>query len=200
MKLKKPSLIKTYPYILIVGGLLGLFASFSLTMEKLAILKNPNAQLACNLNPILSCGSVISTNQATAFGFPNPYIGLAAFSVLITVGVGLLAGAKYKKWFWQALNIGALLGLIFVHWLIYQSVFNIMALCIFCMLVWSITWPIFWYTTLHNLRNGNITVPKQFKKATNFIQQHNIDILIAWYVLIIILILQRFWYYWSSLI
>lgn len=200
MKRGKLTLKAALPWILIVGGALGMFAAFTLTMEKMAILKDPGRNLACNLNPVLSCGSVIATDQSSAFGFPNPFIGLAAFAVLITVGVSILAGAKFKKWFWQGLNAGALLGLIFVHWLIFQSLYSIKALCLYCMLTWTITWPIFWYTTLYNLREDNIPTPKKYQKIVNFMQRHHLDILIAWYLLIIALILQNFWYYWSTLI
>lgn len=200
MKRGKLSLNTALPWILIIGGALGMFAAFTLTLEKIAILEDPGRSLACNLNPVLSCGSVISTDQASAFGFPNPFIGLAGFAVLVTVGVSILAEAKFKKWFWQGLSAGAFLGLIFIHWLIYQSLYSIKALCLYCMLVWTITWPIFWYTSLYNLRQGNLPTPTKLRGVINFAQRHHLDILIAWYVLIIALILQNFWYYWSTLL
>lgn len=188
------------PYLLIILGFIGLIAAFILTMEKITILKNPDYSPSCNLNPVLSCGSIIITKQASAFGFPNPFIGLAGFAVVITVGMGMLAGASYKKWFWKGLNIGALLGYIFVHWLIFESLYDIGALCIYCMVVWTITAPIFWYTTLYNLRHKNIKTPKALKKAVEFAQQHHLDILLSWYALVILATLTKFWYYWKTLI
>lgn len=191
---------KILPWILVVGGFLGLIAAFILTMEKISLLQNPNFQPVCNINPVLSCGSIIKTEQASAFGFPNPFIGLAGFSVVITTGMALFAGAKFKRWYWLGLQTGTVFGILFVHWLIYQSLYTIGALCMFCMLVWSIVWPIFWYTTLHNLKEGHIKTPHKLKGLVNFLQKHHLDILFAWYVLIIALILQNFWYYWSTLI
>lgn len=188
------------PYLLVILGFIGLIAAFILTMEKITILKNPDYSPSCNLNPVLSCGSIIITKQASAFGFPNPFIGLAGFAVVITVGMGMLAGASYKKWFWKGLNIGALLGFIFVHWLIFESLYDIGALCIYCMVVWTITAPIFWYTTLYNLRHNNIKTPNGLKKTVEFAQQHHLDILLSWYALVILAILTKFWYYWKSLI
>ena len=41
--------------------------------------------------------------------------------------------------------------MVFVHWLIYQSVFVIGALCPYCMVVWAVTIPTFFYVTVHNL-------------------------------------------------
>ena len=42
---------------------------------------------------MVSCGSVMKSDQAEAFGFPNPMLGLVAYAVVICVGVSLLAGA-----------------------------------------------------------------------------------------------------------
>ncbi len=191
---------KYYPHILVGGSVVGLVASFILTLEKLALLKDPSHQLSCSLNPVLSCGNIILSPQASAFGFPNPWIGLFGFGVVITVGMALLAKAKFERWFWLGLQAGATFGFAFVHWLIYESLYEIGALCIYCMFVWSITAPIFWYTTLINLNSGRIKTPKALKKAVAFANQHHLDILVAWYVLVIALILKRFWDYWSTLI
>ncbi|HMS23586.1 MAG TPA: vitamin K epoxide reductase family protein [Candidatus Saccharibacteria bacterium] len=199
-KLTKLTLKQVLPYMLIIFGAIGLIAAFILTMEKMTLLSNPNYQPSCNLNPVLSCGSIIRTDEASAFGFPNPFIGLAGYSVVITIGVGLLAGATFKKWFWKGLNIGALLGFIFIHWLFYESLYDIGALCIYCMVVWAITAPLFWYTTLYNLREGNLSTPKKLKSAVQFANKHHLDILITWYMLIILAIITNFWYYWKTLI
>lgn len=199
-KIRTWNLKQTLPWILVIGGFIGLICSFVLTMEKMSLLQNPAYQPSCNLNPVLSCGSIIRTKQAAAFAFPNPFIGLAGFSVVITIGMGLLAGATFKRWFWRGLEVGTLFGIAFCHWLAFQSLYNIGALCMYCMVVWSITWPIFWYTTLYNLREGHIPTPPSLKKAVAFAQKHHADILIAWYALVFLLILVRFWYYWSTLI
>lgn len=199
-KLNKMTLKQVLPWILVIGGFIGLICAFVLSMEKIALLKNPAYQPSCNLNPVLSCGSIIRTAQASAFGFPNPFIGLFGYGVVITVGMGLLAGATFKRWFWRGLEAGTLFGILFCHWLAYQSLYNIGALCIYCMVVWSITWPIFWYTTLYNLREGHIPTPQSLKGIVTFAQKHHADILVAWYVIVFVLILQNFWYYWSTLL
>lgn len=199
-KLKGIGLKQTLPWILVVGGIVGLLSSFILSMDKIRLLENPSYQLSCNINPILSCGSVIGTKQASAFGFPNPFIGLAGFSVIITIGMALFAGANFKRWFWRGLQIGTLFGVVFFHWLTFQSLYVIGALCVYCMAVWAITWPIFWYSLLYNLREKNITTPKQLKNIVAFSQRHHADILAIWYVIILGLILNKFWYYWSTLL
>ncbi|WP_208766910.1 vitamin K epoxide reductase family protein [Kitasatospora cineracea] len=46
-------------------------ASNTLTLEKIRLLESPRCVPSCNINPILSHGSVMRTGQASAFGFPT---------------------------------------------------------------------------------------------------------------------------------
>lgn len=169
-------------------------------VEKIHLLKNPEAALSCDLNPIIACGSVINTPQASAFGFPNPIIGLVGFGIVLAVGMALLAGASFKRWFWLGLQAGTLFGVLFVTWLQYQSIYSIGALCPYCMVVWSVTIPIFWYTTLYNLRQKHLKTPASLKNLVGFLQQHHADVLVVWFLVILVAILERFWYYWSTLV
>lgn len=196
----KRTLTQTLPYLLIILGMIGLAAAFIILYEKLHILANPNYKPSCSINPIISCGSVMSSKQGSVFGFPNPILGLIGFSVVITTGMALLAGAKLKRWFWLGLQAGVLFGIVFVHWLFYQSVYNIQALCPYCVVVWSAMIPLFWYTTLYNLRERNIPTPKRLKKPVAFMQKYHADILLVWFLIIIGLILEHFWYYWETLV
>ena len=193
LKPTKLSFAKVFPYLLLIGGIIGVLCAGMLTVEKIQLLKHPTEQLACDLNPIVACGSVINTWQASAFGFPNPIIGLVGFSVVATIG----AGAAFKRWFWLGLQAGVTFGALFVTWLQYQSIYQIGALCPFCMVVWSVMIPIFLYTTIYNLREGNIKSNNSFKPFTGFIQKHHLDILILWYLAIISAILTHFWYSWK---
>lgn len=88
--MKKWTLDKALPWILIVCGTIGLAAAAIITIEKIELLQNPSAQFLCDINPIIGGGSVMESDQANTFGFPNPLICLAAFPVLITTGVVLL--------------------------------------------------------------------------------------------------------------
>ena len=79
----------------LIAGVVGLVASVTLTVEKIDILLNPSYVPSCNLNPILSCGSVMITPQASVLGFPNPLLGIVAFTVVTVTGV--LAVAKVSS-------------------------------------------------------------------------------------------------------
>ncbi len=144
-------------WTMLVGGALALFAAFQLTVEKVALLSDPNYQLACDINPVVSCGSVIVTEQASVFGFPNPIMGLCGFSVVITLAVLLLAKVELPRWVWWGLNLGALAGVAFVAWLVSQSLYVIGALCPWCMVVWVCTIAIFWMVTAENARRGRLS-------------------------------------------
>lgn len=198
---KKRKLTDVIGVLLVVFGAIGFIGASTLAIEKVEQIKNPNYQPTCNISPILSCGSVMSTNQAEVFGFPNPFIGIASFAVVLTVGMGILAGAKYKRWFWLGLQAGTVFGVIFVHWLFYQSVFNIGALCPYCMVVWSVTIPIFWYVTLYNIRQGHIKLAQSWMKtASSFASKNHGNILFIWFTVLILIILNQFWYYWKTLL
>ena len=201
-KLKKTSLTltKTLPYLLIVAGIIGGVASFALTYDKLQVLQHPGYVPSCNINPILSCGSVMKTQQASLLGLPNSIYGLVAFSMLLTFGVLLAAGATVKKWIWLIAQLVATLGVIFMHYLFFQGVFRIHAICPWCFVVWMTTIPVFWYVTQYNLRQRIIRLPAKLASLSAFIIKYSNDVLILWYVAILGILLVRFWYYWSTLI
>ena len=140
--------------VLIITGAIGWYASFALTLDKLAVLANPEADLDCNLSVIVQCGVNLGSWQGAILGFPNPIIGLGGFVAPIAVGVALLAGATFARWFWIVFNIGVAGAFAFILWLAYQSIFNLGTLCPWCMLVWSVTIPLFWTLTLHNASEG----------------------------------------------
>ena len=198
MKTHGLTLARTLPYILLIGGIIGVFCAGALTQDKIALLKHPGTQLNCDLNPIVACGPVINKPQASAFGVPNPFLGLVGFAVVATVGGALLAGAKFRRWFWLGLQAGATFAVGFVTWLQFETIFRINALCPYCMVVWVVTIPIFWYTTLYNLREGNIRTPVRLKSSVAFLQRHHADVLVVWFLVIIAVILKHFWYYWKT--
>lgn len=182
--------VRMLPWLLVIGGILGFAAAFILTVERIELLKNPAYVPSCSISPILSCGSVMTKPQAAVLGFPNPLLGIAGFAVVVTIGMALLAGARLPRWFWLGLHAGATIGVGFIHWLIVQSLYSIGALCPYCMVVWVVTIPIFWYVTLYNLRRQ--------RWARVLIENHAV-VLTVWLLGILGLIVLRFWDYWVSL-
>lgn len=184
--------------LLLLGGLTGLLAAAVLLVEKIALLADPDYVPSCSINPVLSCGSVMATPQADAFGFPNPLLGVIGFSVVTTVGGTLLAGARFRGWFWTGLQVGVTAGVVFVHWLIAQSLYSIQALCPYCMVVWAVTIPIFLYTTLHSATL--LRLPRPLRRPVAALREYHAVTLTAWYLLILGLICVQFWTYWQTLL
>ncbi len=184
------SIQKTYHYILMIGSIIGLLASFVLTVDTIEFIKNPNVNLPCNINPFISCTSVASTWQSQIFGFPNSLLGITAFAMLFAIGVMLFSGGRAKKPLWLLVNLGTLAAMVFVMWFFFESVYRIGSLCLYCMITWAVTWPLFLYTTVWNFREGHFS--KKFDSFFHFVSRNHIQVLIIWYLLIIFLIFFHF--------
>ncbi|MFT4028912.1 MAG: vitamin K epoxide reductase family protein [Protaetiibacter sp.] len=141
---------------LILGGALGELAAFMLTVEKIQLLKNPDAILSCNVSVFVQCGKNLDSWQGSVFGFPNPIIGLICWMAPILMGVAVLAGVRFPRWWWVCFNLGVALAVVFVVWLAAQSIFasNLHTLCPYCVLTWSVTYPTFLAVTFRNLADG----------------------------------------------
>jgi uncharacterized membrane protein len=178
----------------LIAGAVGLTAAITLTIEKIKLLENPAYVPSCSINPVLSCGSVMVTPQAAAFGFPNPLIGVVAFTVVVVAGVLAVAKVTLPQWFWSGLAAGTLLGAVFIHWLIYQSLYVIGALCPYCMAVWAVTIPLLVVVSSVALR------PMAGNAFARIVHQWRWSLVALWFTALILMILVRFWNYWSTLI
>lgn len=151
-----PTLVRarTFGFFLVITGAIAWVASWVLVMERLALLRDANYVASCDINPWVSCSSVMKSEQAALFGFPNPLIGVVAFAVVITTGMVLLAGGTLARWYWIGLQIGVTLGMVMIGWLWYQSLYEIGALCPYCMVVWAMMAPLFVWVTVRNAHHG----------------------------------------------
>jgi uncharacterized membrane protein len=150
---------KALGIFLVLAGLAGLIAAYNLSVDKVTAIISPTTALNCDRSLIVQCSKNLDSWQGSLFGFPNPLIGLGGFVVPLLIGIALLAGIRFGRWFWVAFNIGVIVAIAFVIFLITQSVFVIGTLCLWCALVWTFTIPLFWIVTLYNLRVGNLKVP-----------------------------------------
>lgn len=179
---------------IVIAGILGLASSFTLTVEKIELLINPQYVPSCNFNPVLSCGSIMVTAQASVLGFPNPLIGIGGFTVVIVTGVLAWSKVRLPQWYWVGLLIGTTVGAVFVHWLIFQSLYRIGALCPYCMVVWSVTIPLLVVVASIALR------PLAGNPVLRVLHQWRWSIVAIWFAAVILAILERFWSYWSTLL
>ncbi|MFB8190848.1 vitamin K epoxide reductase family protein [Microbacterium sp. NPDC055988] len=146
-----------YAVWLIFASVVGWFAAFQLTVEKFALLENPGEALSCDLSPFLQCSTNLQSYQGSIFGFPNPILGLTGWMAPLVVGVAILAGARFPRWFWLTFGAGITFAFGFVIWLIGQSLYELLVLCPWCMVTWAVTIPTFFATMIHLTRIGAFT-------------------------------------------
>lgn len=186
-------------WMLIAGGVTGWIAALALTIERLRVASNPDAVLSCDVSPFISCKSVMLTWQASLLGFPNPLIGLAAFFAPVLIGFAILAGAKFAKWFWQLFTFGMTGGFVFVFWLFSQSLFEIGALCPYCMVAWAGMIPMFWKHFLFAASEGIVPVPvKTIGFFVNAYDWHWLFTILTFFGLSATVV-WKFWDLWPSL-
>lgn len=148
-----------YAITLIVAGIVGWIAAFSLTVEKFALLADPTASLGCDYSILVQCRANLDSWQGSLFGFPNPILGLTGWVAPIVVGMALLAGARFDRWFRILFTIGVTAALALVIFLITTSIFELGTLCPWCMVTWVAAIPTFWMVVLGSLRDGTIPLP-----------------------------------------
>ncbi len=146
---------------LIIAGVIGWWAAFQLTLEKIFLLQNPSSKASCDFSVLVQCGKNIESPQGNVFGFANPIIGVACWVAPIVVGFAILAGARLASWYWWLFWAGFVFAISFVCWLIYQSIFVLNTLCPWCMVTWAVTIPSFFAMTVHLLRSGVVPLPER---------------------------------------
>lgn len=144
---------------MLVSAVLSLVASFVLSVDAVRLAADPSADLSCNINAVVSCGTVGRSWQAHLLGFPNAFLGLIAEPVVITLAVAGLGGVRFPRWFMLAAQAVYAIGVGFAYWLFYESTYVIGALCPWCLLVTVSTTLVFATLTHINVRDGHLRLP-----------------------------------------
>ncbi|WP_432515403.1 vitamin K epoxide reductase family protein [Kineococcus sp. SYSU DK001] len=186
--------------LLLLGGVLGFVAAFTLTVERIRLAEDPGYVPSCSLNPIISCGNVMQTHQAALFGFPNPLIGIAAFAVSTFLGVLVLSRVALPRWVERTYLAGITLGAVFIGWLISQSLYSIHALCPYCMVVWAVVVPTFWTSLADGLDRGLVPVPAALRRAALVVVDYRGLLVVLSFAAVLAMVATKFWSYWSTLL
>ncbi|MBG0813382.1 vitamin K epoxide reductase family protein [Planomonospora sp. ID82291] len=184
---------------MLLSACVSLAASFVLSIDALLLAADPGVNLSCNINAVISCGTVAESWQAQLFGFPNAFLGLVAEPVVITIAVASLGGTRFPRWFMFAAQIVYALGVVFAYWLFYQSMFVIGALCPWCLLVTVSTTLVFGTLTHVNIRDGNLPLPSRAQAAARRFIDADFDAIAA-AIVILVLILAVVLKYGSALL
>lgn len=188
----KDKITKIYSYVLSIGGSIGLIAMTWQASERIHMLKYPKAALNCNLNPIVDCGGVLGNKLAAVLGFPNAFLGMIFFAILVTCGLLLLSGGKLTNWFRHFVLGVSIILILFSVWFFGVSLYVLGKICIFCVAGWIVSVPIFWYGLLNYLLTAPKKLNTKLKNFTDYGVKHHLDTVVAIYALMIILFLLRF--------
>lgn len=179
--------------VVLAASLVALFTSFILSAETLKEARNPGQRLACDVNGVLSCSTVMESWQAeivkfAGLSFPNAFFGIAAESVFVTIAVIGLCKVKVPRWFAACTWLGGLAALAYSYWLTTQSMFVIQALCPWCLTLMAATTIQF-----IALSHATVTVqglPNEHTRLRSYYRL-NMDLLmdIVWALALILLIL-----------
>ena len=179
---------------MLMFGITGLIASFTLAVEEFHLIKNPDAVLSCTINLVLNCSTVMQTWQASVFGFPNMFIGLMAYPIVNVVATLGLVKATLPRWFWLKAQVWYLLGAIFAYWLFFNSLYDIEVLCPWCLIVTFSTTLLLAALTSYNLQENKFGFSKQTnKRIQTFMKSGYHKLIVAtWLVVMIALVFMQF--------
>ena len=195
---KKLKIGLIFPYLLVLFGAAGLVASTTINIEKTNLLQHPKTELFCDLNPVYSCGNVITSKQSKTFGVSNELYGMALFTAILTVGVMVLAGAKPKQWLWKLFMLGMIGFMVFVLYLWTQSVYVIGFLCILCTTVWVSGWTITaaLYSWLYDQKLFT-KVPNYLVQPLAWLRKYSVGVWLGLIVTLVVFTMKHFWYYYG---
>lgn len=179
---------------MLVFGIFGFLASFVLSAEKVHLLENPDAQLTCSFNLILNCSTVMQTPQASVFGFPNSFLGIMGFAIVVTVAMAGLLRMQFTRPFLILAQIGFGLGLIFAYWLFFTSLYVIQVLCPWCLVVTVATTLVFEALLRYNLRLNVFGLDKTWNKKVQSWLDNDYDKVAvgAWLFVLVALVILKF--------
>ena len=122
----------TWWWSILFAGLIGTALTTVQILEKIAILKDPATDLACDVNSVLSCSNVLMAWQSSVLGPPNALIGAIMFTILWSAALGRVLGtapsARHHALLWGL----AVFFLCFATWFMAETAFSIGALCLWC--------------------------------------------------------------------
>lgn len=165
-------------WLLLVASAAGLVASFVLSVEAIELAKNPNAVLPCSLNSVLNCATVGTHWSSAVFGFPNSFLGMMAFSVLVTIAVARISGVTFPRWFMIGLQLGAMAGAVFAAWMFFMSYAVIQTLCPWCLSLDLAMLFVLLAVTRNNIREGVVPLLSACKKSAVAMIEKQYDVVV----------------------
>jgi uncharacterized membrane protein len=188
---------KHYLAILIVlFASLGFFAAFTLSVDKIHILLNPDEVLPCNVNQIFNCGTVMRSPYASVFGIPWSFFGVAGYPAVGLFGLFMLERAKISRWLSALVTLGSFGAFALSSYFIWLSAYVIGVFCPWCLLSAISSTAAFFLIVTLNLKENNYELSEDralfFQKKIK--AGWNVLFTIIWFVGMVGFAYFPFWY------
>jgi uncharacterized membrane protein len=185
------------PILIIIFALCGFVAAFTLSVEKLDILKHPNQVLSCDINPFVSCGTVMRSKFAEVFGIPWSFAGIAGYPAVILLGLIYIERQKLSRWLSIISTAGIFFAFSLSTYFMYVSAYIIGAFCPWCVLSAISSTTIFFMILVLNIRHDNYELPDTWRiPLQNAVAKKlHVILIFLWFVGLIFFESLPFWIY-----
>ena len=130
--------------ISLVAGVLGWLASLRLFLDYTSSLKDSSYIPSCDLSAVVGCAKNYGSAYGSLLGFSNTVLGFTLFAIPVFIGILLLARVQLPNWVLKGYSFGLLGGIALITFLQCASFLDLKTLCIYCLLIWTVTIPLFW--------------------------------------------------------
>jgi uncharacterized membrane protein len=139
----------------IVAGVAGGAVAFLLYLEYIGQLTGADPIVTCSWSVLVTCGPNLLAPAGNLLGFTNAILGIVLFGGPVYAGASALAApGGLRPWYWRVFGLFVSGAFLLVHLFAWRSVFEFGSLCPWCMVVWLVTIPLFWFTLGWQLRDG----------------------------------------------
>lgn len=139
----------------IVAAVVGGVVAFLIYLEYIGQLTDSDPLITCSVSAVVTCGPNLLSPGGNLLGFSNSIAGMVLFTgPLYAAAASLAAPGGLRPWFWRVYAAFLAGAVVLVHVFAWRSVFEYGSLCPWCMVIWLVTIPVFWYTVAWMLRDG----------------------------------------------
>ncbi|MFT3942356.1 MAG: vitamin K epoxide reductase family protein [Ancrocorticia sp.] len=182
-------------FVMVVAGLLGLYASLSLIQAEKQLLKDPLGSLSCDINPLIGCGKFLNSPvNAVFFGVSNAVFGLAFFAGITALGLVLASGGRFGRWLWAALDLAMVGAAAWVAWFQWTSFTVEQSLCPYCLITWTVTIPLVVNVLARSAQAGHFPCSEGLRRV---LVRGRWYIIAAVYVALVLFAVVWFWDQWA---
>ncbi|MDO4887185.1 MAG: vitamin K epoxide reductase family protein [Actinomycetaceae bacterium] len=182
--------------VMLVAGVVGMWASLSLILAERTLLKDPTAALSCDINPLVGCSSFLrSQSNELFFGVSNALFGLMFFSGITALALVLVFGGRLHPWIWRLLCGGMLAAAAWLVWFQYQAFVVEGSLCPYCLVTWFVAIPLVIHVLVRSAQAGHVPVGDGLRKVIVGGRWYAV---VAIYVIIALIAVVRFWEQWPQ--